>query len=131
VEGDVGVGFEPVVVLLVGAVVVEDDVYLPIAQGLEPAVAPRAGNYQQWRTIGALNALTGQVTYLDGYIVGRRQVMQFYAQLDHAYPAAELLYVIQDNWNIHTPPRGAGGVGALSPHPTGVVADLCPMAQSD
>jgi DDE superfamily endonuclease len=72
--------------------------------GLETAVAQRAGTNQQWRTIGALNALTGPVTYLDGYIVGRRQVMQFYAQLDHTYPAADLLYVIQDNWNIHTHP---------------------------
>ena len=73
--------------------------------GLAAAVAQRAGNNQQWRTIGALNALTGQVSYLDGYLVGRQQVMQFYAQLDHAYPAAELLYVIQDNWNIHTHPE--------------------------
>ena len=73
--------------------------------GLEAAVAPRAGTNQQWRTIGALNALTGQVSYLDGYIVGRQQVMQFYAQLDHTYPAAELLYVIQDNWNINTHPE--------------------------
>jgi len=30
--------------------------------GLEAAVAQRAGNNQQWRTIGALNALTGQVS---------------------------------------------------------------------
>jgi DDE superfamily endonuclease len=73
--------------------------------GLETAVAQRAGNNQQWRTIGALNALTGQVSYLDGYIVGRQQVMQFYAQLDHTYPAVDLLYVIQDNWNIHTHPE--------------------------
>jgi hypothetical protein len=73
--------------------------------GLETAVAQRAGTNQQWRTIGALNALTGQVTYLDGYIVGRRQVMQFYSQLDLTYPAADLLYVIQDNWNIHTHPE--------------------------
>jgi len=72
--------------------------------GLEAAVAQRAGNNQQWRTIGALNALTGQVNYLDGYIVGRQQVIQFYAQLDRAYPAVDLLYVIQDNWNIHTHP---------------------------
>jgi transposase len=72
--------------------------------GLEGAVAQRAGNNQQWRTIGALNALTGQVNYLDGYIVGRLQVIQFYSQLDHAYPAADRLYVIQDNWNIHTHP---------------------------
>jgi transposase len=73
--------------------------------GLERAVAQRAGNNQQWRTIGALNALTGQVSYLDGYIVGRQQVMQFYAQLDHTYPGVDLLYVIQDNWNIHTHPE--------------------------
>jgi transposase len=72
--------------------------------GLEAAVAPRAGNNQQWRTIGALNALTGQVHYLDGYIVGRQQVIQFYSQLDHAYPETDLIYVIQDNWNIHTHP---------------------------
>ncbi len=72
--------------------------------GLEAAVAQRAGNNQQWRTIGTLNALTGQVNYLDGYIVGRQQVRQFYAQLNHAYPEVDLIYVIQDNWNIHTHP---------------------------
>jgi transposase len=72
--------------------------------GVEATVAQRAGNNQQWRTIGALNALTGQVHYLDGYIVGRQQVIQFYSQLDRAYPKVALLYVIQDNWNIHTHP---------------------------
>jgi hypothetical protein len=72
--------------------------------GLEAAVAQRAGNNQQWRTIGALNALTGQVNYLDGYIVGRQQGSAFYTQLDRAYPAVDLIYVIQDNWNIHTHP---------------------------
>jgi transposase len=72
--------------------------------GREAAVAQRAGNNQQWRTIGALNALTGQVNYLDGYIVGRQQVLQFYAHLGRAYPEVDLIYVIQDNWNIHTHP---------------------------
>jgi transposase len=73
--------------------------------GGDTVVAPRAGNNQQWRTIGALNALTGQVNYLDGYIVGRQQVSQFYARLDRAYPKkVGLIYVIQDNWNIHTHP---------------------------
>ena len=28
--------------------------------------------------IGALNALTGQVNYLDAYIVGRAKVIEFY-----------------------------------------------------
>jgi transposase len=73
--------------------------------GGEAAVAQRAGNNQQWRTIGALNALTGQVNYLDGYIVGRQQVIQFYARLNRSYPEkVGLIYVIQDNWNIHTHP---------------------------
>jgi transposase len=72
--------------------------------GLEAAVAQRAGNNQQWRTIGARNAVTGQVNYLDGYIVGRQQVIRFYGQLGQAYPKADLVYVIQDNWNIHTHP---------------------------
>jgi len=72
--------------------------------GREAAVAQRAGNTQQWRTIGALKALTGQVNYLDGYIVGRQQVRAFSTQLDHVYPVADLLYVIQDNWNIHPHP---------------------------
>ena len=47
--------------------------------GGEAAVAQRAGNNQQWRTIGTLNALTGPVHYLDGYIVGRQHVIQFYS----------------------------------------------------
>jgi hypothetical protein len=72
--------------------------------GPAAAVAQRAGNNQQWRTIGALNALTGQVNYRDGYIVGRQEVIQFYAQLNHPYPTLDRLYVIQDNWNIHTHP---------------------------
>jgi hypothetical protein len=59
--------------------------------GAEAAVAQRAGNTQQWRTIGCLKALTGQVNFLDGYMVGRQPVSQFYGQLAHVYPKAELL----------------------------------------
>jgi hypothetical protein len=59
--------------------------------GPEAAVAQRAGNTQHWRTIGALTALTGQVNYLDGYLVGRQQVSAFYPQLARAYPAADRL----------------------------------------
>ena len=72
--------------------------------GLEAAVAQRAGNTQHWRTIGALNALTGQGHYRDGDIVGRQQVIQFYSHLARAYPKVDLLYVIQDNWTIHPHP---------------------------
>ena len=69
-----------------------------------PSVADREGNNQQWRTIGALNALTGQVTYLDNYIVGRRQLIAFYKRLVQVYASARRIYLIQDNWNVHSHP---------------------------
>jgi len=31
-------------------------------------------------------------------------VIQFYSRLARAYPEVSLIYVIQDNWNIHTHP---------------------------
>lgn len=60
-----------------------------------------AGNNTQWRIVGALNALTGQVDYLDNYIVGRKQLISFYGRLDQRYPDVEQIYVAQDNWSIH------------------------------
>jgi hypothetical protein len=82
--------------------------------GPEAAVAPRAGTNHQGRPIGALNALTGQGNYVDGYIVGRQQVIQFYAQLHCAYPTLDRLYVIPDNGNIHTHPDV---LTAVAPYP--------------
>ena len=72
-----------------------------VAPALAP-VADRAGpNNKQWRVIGALNALSGRVDYLDGYVVGREKVIRFYRQLAAAYPDVRRLYVVQDNWSIH------------------------------
>jgi transposase len=68
-------------------------------------VAGRAGSKQRlWRVLGALNALTGQVDYLDAYVVGREKVSAFYRQLDRRYACLRRLYVIQDNWSIHRHP---------------------------
>ena len=70
-----------------------------------PAARPEVmavGTNTQWRIIGALNALTGRVDYLDNYIVGRRQVIGLYQRLDAVYPTAERIYVVQDNWSVHT-----------------------------
>lgn len=79
------------------------DLKLPVAPALSPSL-PCAGNNRQWRLIGALNALTGQVTYLDNYIVGRRQVGELYQRVDQAYPLAQRIFLVQDNWSIHTHP---------------------------
>lgn len=70
-----------------------------------PPLADREGpNTKQWRVIGALNALTGRLTYLDAYIIGREKLIRFYRQLVAAYPNARLIYVVQDNWSIHSHP---------------------------
>lgn len=75
-------------------------VWTPSPPGSIP-VASCDSNNQQWRLIGALNALTGQVCYLDNYIVGRAKVIEMYQKLTEIYPQAETLYVVQDNWSIH------------------------------
>jgi transposase len=68
-----------------------------------PPLADRAGSPNRlWRIIGAMNALTGRVDFLDDYIVGRAKVIKFYDQLNTAYPDVERLLVVQDNWSIHT-----------------------------
>ena len=72
-------------------------------------------NNQQCRVIGALNACTGQVTYLQGYIIGRQQVSAFYRQLAEQYRRFEKVYLIEDNWNIHTHPEVQATVNQL-PH---------------
>ena len=71
-----------------------------------PALETERGgtSQQQWRVIGALNALTGRVDYREKYIVGREQVIGFYRQLAEAYGTVERLYVVQDNWSIHRHP---------------------------
>ena len=73
------------------------------------ATRPIAGrsdtNNQQWRTLDVLNALTGQVTYLDAYIIGRAKLIEFYGQLNQRYRRFETVYVIQDNWSVHQHPE--------------------------
>jgi hypothetical protein len=72
--------------------------------GATPVAARKGSKQGLWRTMGALNALTGQVTYVDGYIVGREKVIACYGQLVEAYPQAERIYAIQDPWSIHKHP---------------------------
>jgi hypothetical protein len=73
-----------------------------------PSVPPLAdrqqAKQQQWRLIGVLNALTGQVDYLDNYIVGRAKVIEMYHLIAHRYAGFDHIFVAQDNWSIHKHP---------------------------
>jgi len=84
----------------------------PRADGYPLAVHGNCNN-QQWRVIGGLNAYTGQITYLQNYIVGREKVIVFHQQLYQQYRKMDNLFVIEDNWNVQTHPDVQAAVAEL------------------
>ena len=58
----------------------------------------------QCRGLGALNALTGQVLYLQRTHITTAVLSTFYAQIASAYPQADTIFVVQDNWPVHVHP---------------------------
>jgi len=89
--------------------------WAPAAPVSAPVARSGGGNNHQWRLIGTLNAINGQVDYLDNYIVGRRQVIQMYQLLNKRYQTYEHIFVAQDNWPVH---RHAEVLAALQKFPT-------------
>ncbi len=87
--------------------------WAPVAPEPQPVAEHGDETNRQWRIAGALNAVSGRVHYLDGYIVGRKQLIEFYTRLARAYPDAERVYVVQDNWSVHRHDDVLGAVGAL------------------
>ncbi len=57
-----------------------------------------------FRVVAALNALSGQVTYLQRNHITVQQLSAFYADLRADYPTAETIFVAQDNWPVHFHP---------------------------
>ena len=58
----------------------------------------------RFRGIGALNAITGQVTYHQAARAGIPHLSNFYAAVRAEYPLADTIYIAQDNWPIHFHP---------------------------
>lgn len=75
------------------------------AQGHVQALARRSHHSNTWfRVIGTLNALTGQVIYQQRSQINRFILSQFWSQVRTAYPDAETIYVVLDNWPVHFHP---------------------------
>lgn len=56
--------------------------------------------------VGAVvNAITGQVTYLLASRFGVRELIKFYQMVREAYPQAERIYLVLDNWPVHFHPE--------------------------
>lgn len=58
----------------------------------------------QCRGIGALNALTGQLTYEQHSKITLPRLSHFYHHLVDDYGWAECIFVVQDNWPVHVHP---------------------------
>lgn len=57
-----------------------------------------------WRIAATLNGYTGQVTYLQGYHIGIRQLLQLYQQVVLTYSQYKMICIAQDNWPVHYHP---------------------------
>lgn len=70
---------------------------------------PRAElSYQSntvWRVTATLDIWTGQVLYDQNRRIGRRELVAFYQKVQQAYPQAQTIYIVQDNWPIHFHPE--------------------------
>lgn len=62
------------------------------------------GSNTKTRITATLDALDGRVVFRQRSKVGRKELAAFYAQVRQAYPEAEVIYLVQDNWPVHTHP---------------------------
>jgi len=92
-----------------------DEVTVERQPTVAPAYAPTGSSEQAravrspksntvTRILGALNALTGGVFHRRAGKITVGFLVAFYQALCQAYPDAERIYVIQDNWPVHTHP---------------------------
>ncbi len=57
-----------------------------------------------FRIVAALNAFTGQVTYLQQSKITVATLGAFFGMLCDTYPQAQTIYVVMDNWPLHFHP---------------------------
>lgn len=70
--------------------------------------APRAeqgyGANKRRRIAACLDAITGRVVMWQRHRFDRQTLLRYYAAVAAAYPAAEVIFVAQDNWPVHFHP---------------------------
>lgn len=69
--------------------------------GPPPCAARAAPGERRHRVVAAVDAMSGQVHYRQRSRMGREQFIPFLRQLDAAYPAAEQITLVLDNWPVH------------------------------
>ena len=74
-------------------------------QGPTQPLAQRSyGRNTATRVIAALDTRDGRVVYHQARHIGLSELVSFYQQVRAAYPTAQRLYLVMDNWPIHWHP---------------------------
>jgi len=71
----------------------------------QPLAVQAPGCNTKTRVVAVLDAITGRVVYMQRSKIGKEALGNFYAQVRKAYPKAEKIYVVQDNWPVHKLPE--------------------------
>ena len=58
-----------------------------------------------WRVTAALNAWTGQVSFLDAGQISVGRLVAFYQQVRDQYPTSSSIFWVEDNWPLHFHPN--------------------------
>lgn len=75
--------------------------YCPAGSQHQPLAQCSHHSNSKWRVAGLLNALTGKVTFVEGYKIGIKQLRTLYEKACQEYPEAEVIYIVLDNWPVH------------------------------
>jgi transposase len=71
----------------------------------QPRAWGKPGYNKRTRIGAAVNALTGQVIYLQRDEMGVEGLSALYARIRETYPHARVIYLVQDNWPVHKLPQ--------------------------
>jgi transposase len=82
-------------------------------QGPPPVAERAAPGERQRRIVAGLDACTGRVVARQANSIRSATFIAFLRQLARAYPTARKLYVILDNWPVHTNPKVTAAVAKL------------------
>lgn len=77
--------------------------YAPIGSK-QPLARSGYRSNRQRRICASLNFLTGQVVAQQRSHIRRQALLAHYQALEVAYPQAEVIFVVQDNWPVHFHP---------------------------
>jgi hypothetical protein len=87
-----------------------------VSRGWAPVGADAPRVHQAWRTNGkrrvaaCLDALSGRLITWQRSRFDRRNLLRYYQDVVAAYPAAEVIYLVQDNWPVHFHPELLAGL---------------------